>query len=98
MKGIQLVTMAVILLVLAVVVFIVIAVVLGRGVTPVFDTEDRTNLRSCCSDRGIYNCDSSTVGSVSCKIGDTSVPMTELMTKANITPAQINDFCFCFGA
>ena len=98
MKGIQTITLAIVLILLAIAVIWASSYFVKIAKANVDIVTVQEALRSCCGDRSIYNCVTTTIGSVICKVpwGSGSMKMSDLMIQANITdPQQINNFCFC---
>jgi hypothetical protein len=94
MKGIQLATSTIILIILGLIILISIAMMLGTSKAQIDIVAVREALRSCCGDRSIYNCNDNP-SSVSCRVPwrQQSMTLEELRIEANVT--DLNSFCFC---
>lgn len=96
MKGAELTTSTIILIILGIIVLVsFILFILGSKGT-VDAISAREALRNCCGDRSIYKCDGDT--SVLCKVSwsDTPEKISDIMTTVGITTEdQLNAFCFC---
>ena len=97
MKGIQLSTMAIILIVLGIIVLLAFFYLITTSKGQVDVIQYQTALRSCCGDRSIYDCNNM---NVYCKVpwSDQSMLLTDLADKAGIDTSDtktLNGFCFC---
>jgi len=97
MKGIQLSTMAIILIVLGIIVLLAFFYLITTSKGQVDVIQYQTALRNCCGDRSIYDCNNI---NVRCKVpwSDTTMTLEELADKAGVDPNNrdtFNGFCFC---
>jgi hypothetical protein len=96
MKGIQLSTMAIILIVLGIIVLLAFFYLITTSKGQVDVIQYQTALRNCCGDRSIYDCKEST-SMVQCKVpwSDTTMTLEELAIKAGVDSTSLPGFCFC---
>jgi hypothetical protein len=95
MKGIQLSTMAIILIVLGIIVLLAFFYLITTSKGQVDVIQYQTALRNCCGDRSIYDCTTNT--NVRCKVpwSDTTMTLEELRIKAGVDSTSLLGFCFC---
>jgi hypothetical protein len=96
MKGIQLSTMAIILIVLGIIVLLAFFYLITTSKGQVDVIQYQTALRNCCGDRSIYDCSESR-DTVQCKVpwSDTTMTLEELRIKAGVDSTSLLGFCFC---
>lgn len=94
MKGIQLSTMAIILIVLGIIVLLAFFYLITTSKGQVDVIQYQTALRNCCGDRSIYDCNNI---NVRCKVpwSDDTMTLEELADKAGVDSTSLPGFCFC---
>jgi len=93
-KGIELSTTAIILIVLGLIVLLAFFYLIMTSKGQVDVIQYQTALRNCCGDRSIYDC---TNANVYCKVPWSDQPMllTDLADKAGVDTTSLPGFCFC---
>lgn len=94
MKGIQLSTMAIILIVLGIIVLLAFFYLIQQSNGQVNIIQYQTALRNCCGDRSIYDCVHT---NVYCKVpwSTETMSLTDLADKAGVSTQSLPSFCFC---
>ena len=97
MKGIELTISTIILIILGLIILIAFVVLLGTGNTQINIAVTREALRNCCGDRSIWDCKTTSIDSVDCRVPwkAETMKLRQLMTDANVTESNLNIFCFC---
>jgi hypothetical protein len=97
MKGVELTTSTIILIVLGLIVLISFILLVGGSKAQVDIIAVREALRNCCGDRSVYDCEPTTdITLINCRVpwGD-SMTLDELRIKAGLSTDQLPNFCFC---
>jgi hypothetical protein len=101
MKGIQLSTMAIILIVLGIIVLLAFFYLITTSKNQVDVIQAQIALRNCCGDRSIWDCKQTNFGSIYCKVpwSTESMSLYDLANKAGIDTTSgtgnLCGFCFC---
>ncbi|MBN2202974.1 MAG: hypothetical protein JW700_02225 [Candidatus Aenigmarchaeota archaeon] len=100
MKGISLVTTALVLIVIAAVVLIAFIMLIGNSKGQVDIIQYDSALRNCCNDRSRYDCgDNTLLSSVTCRVpwGDGTETLENLVIGAGFEPNtnSIKTLCNC---
>lgn len=95
MKGIQLTTMTVILIILGIIVLLIWGIFLGTAKAGIDIENAKDELRKCCLDRGIWDCADATKLTSFCKTNFGIKTISDLQTMVSLSDTQLRNFCNC---
>lgn len=97
MKGLELPTAAVVIIVLGIVILVIFIwwSLQGKGTVDIVLVENI--LRQCCSDRAIWDCDTTILNSINCKVpwDPGQETLNDLRNRAGMSEQQLCNFCNC---